>query len=468
MTQDPIMTVAIVGGGFSGAVVAHTLAQHPGAQGLKIIVVEPRAQLGSGLAYSTCDPAHRINVPHSKMSIRTDDMGHFGRWLATRPLPPHAMMPDGQIFAPRALFGAYVAETLAPFLADGRIRHLRTKAEDIQPDGQRFQISLGDGSTLTADAVVLALSHPASVVPAQLQALATSEALVNDPFAPRAFDRVEPGDRVLIVGSGLTSADILATLDRRGHSGSIHVISRHGWRSRPHAPQQVETGEDFTVHPETTALGLLRRVRRVLAVDARNGLTWHAAFDRLRAQGPAIWAALPLHERGRFLRHLRGLWDVHRFRIAPQPYEVQERLIQSGQARFLVGKLQGVGPTPAGLCVTWRKRGHDRLAELMVDRIILATGPDHARITETNPLLRRMTVAGLIAADPLRLGLHTAPGGEAIGSGGHPSARLYVAGPLARATVGELMGLPEVTTWAEFLAGRCVDLLADGRPLPAV
>ncbi len=71
--------VGILGGGLSGAAVAIHLARQATVP-LEILVVEPRAQLGAGLAYSTDEPAHRINVPASKMDILGDAPVHFEAW----------------------------------------------------------------------------------------------------------------------------------------------------------------------------------------------------------------------------------------------------------------------------------------------------------------------------------------------------------------------------------------------------
>ena len=60
-------TIAIVGGGFSGAALAwHLRRKNVTAD---IVVIEPRADLGRGLAYATPDPAHRINVPATRMIL---------------------------------------------------------------------------------------------------------------------------------------------------------------------------------------------------------------------------------------------------------------------------------------------------------------------------------------------------------------------------------------------------------------
>ncbi len=65
-----VPVVAIVGGGFTGAAVAYHLARLLPEGTARIVVYEPRAMLGGGLAYDTDEPVHRINVPDASSGRR--------------------------------------------------------------------------------------------------------------------------------------------------------------------------------------------------------------------------------------------------------------------------------------------------------------------------------------------------------------------------------------------------------------
>src|SRR3954470_13136032 len=98
-------TVAIVGAGASGSLTAVALAR--AAPGLRVVLVDDRSH-GLGVAYSTTDEQHRLNVPACGMSAFADDPGHFVRWLAASRL--EAGEND---FVPRAWFGRYLRDQLA-------------------------------------------------------------------------------------------------------------------------------------------------------------------------------------------------------------------------------------------------------------------------------------------------------------------------------------------------------------------
>ncbi|MBB3313335.1 putative NAD(P)/FAD-binding protein YdhS [Rhizobium sp. BK196] len=74
----PGHSVVIVGGGFAGALSALKLPAET-MVALSITILEPRAELGRGVAYSTADPAHLVNGPAEIFSLYHDDMGHLTR-----------------------------------------------------------------------------------------------------------------------------------------------------------------------------------------------------------------------------------------------------------------------------------------------------------------------------------------------------------------------------------------------------
>lgn len=455
--------VAIIGGGFTGALVAWHLARRTGPAPVDIVVIEPRRKLGAGLAYSTADPSHRINVPASRMTMRTDIKDDFHRWIEARgiTLSEGSITPVGAFYPQRGLVADYVGEALAADLRDGRIRHLRTRATGLaRPD--RFQITLEDGARLQADHVVIATSHPPPGLPEGFAALGGDPRLVADPSEPEAImDAARNAQRVLVLGTGLTSADVIASLDRQGFRGDILALSRRGLRSRGHATGYPDSPADFATDPPRTALELLRRVRGAVARDAQAGLPWQATLDRVRLDGPAIWAALPPPQRARLVRRLRVWWDVHRFRIAPQVEDVLDRLVADDRLRIRAGRIRHAIADPAGIIVTWSPRRQPSRSEVF-DRVILTTGPAHHQVLARSPLLSSARQAGLLDADQLGLGLLVADGCRAVGASGDPVPGLWVAGPLARGHVGELMGIPEVTAHAEQVAER---LAADLRAL---
>lgn len=74
--------------------------------------------------------------------------------------------------------------------------------------------------------------------------------------------------------------------------------------------------------------------------------------------------------------------------------------------------------------------------------MVIATGPAHGAIIDNQPYLRNLALKGLIGLDPTGLGLHCDRQSRLLDQHGAVTPGLLVAGPLARGTFGELMGLP--------------------------
>ena len=471
--QPPV--VAIIGGGVSGAATAFHLAQAGGASAPDIptpaiIVFEPRERLGKGLAYDTAEPAHRINVPAARMSLLSEDPEHFMRWIAAHAATAgddDALRPDGALFPRRSVFGDYVHAMLQPLIASGAIEHRRTSVAHLLREGAQWLIVDGDGAQTRADIVIIATSHPPPVAPGQLQAVLKQHLrFVPDPTRAGALSAIRTSDRVLVVGNGLTSADVIAALALRGHEGQITAISRRGLRSRGHAAVAQDPAGDFLAQPAFTARALVKNIRAEIRQAAIEGRTWHGVIDQVRAQGQALWQVLPLAERRRIVRHLRPFWDVHRFRVAPQVEAALDAAIAQGRLEILSGSVAASRIEADAIHCTLRLRRSAKTIEKTYDAVVVTTGPGHGGILASQPFLAELAQNGYLELDATGLGLSCTRNSEAIGPVAGVTPSLLIAGPLARGTFGELMGLPQVTDHAVFVAGRVAECLQT-QPLQA-
>lgn len=441
--------IVIIGGGFSGAAVAiHLLREAPVP--VRITVIEPRASLGLGVAYSAADPAHRINVPASRMQLSGDPEGAFDRWYRQQDSfhrDPDAQRPDGSVYPQRGEFGRYIAQAWLREAQKqpGCVTHLR----DTAIAWREGRVITAQGQQIVADRIVLAISHPPPDLPGAVQAIAQHPRLIANPWTAGALENIPPQATVAIVGTALSMADVVASLSRLGHRGKLLAFSRHGLLSRPNAAAGLPTWQaDYSTG---TLRQRVRQIRADIARAANDGLPWQVVMDEVRNQGQRIWQQLDEKAQRQFLRHLRRFWDVHRYRIAPQVAEVIADKQQAGELRVLAARLKTVTAKADHLRLQLAVR-HDAMQDTSVDYLILTTGPAHASLTESQPFLRDLRRAGAIRPDALGLGIDVDSQSQAIGAQGTASPAFLVAGPAARGRFGELMGLPQVACHAQAVA----------------
>ena len=101
--QSDRCTVAVIGGGFTGATLTAQLLRDADAS-LSVVLIEPRPSLGRGVAYGTPCAQHLLNVPARNMSALAEDPLHFLRWAQRH----FGNSVQGSDFLPRRAYGAYV------------------------------------------------------------------------------------------------------------------------------------------------------------------------------------------------------------------------------------------------------------------------------------------------------------------------------------------------------------------------
>lgn len=458
-------TIAIVGGGFSGSMLAVHLLRSGAGWIDRVALIERAPRFGRGVAYSTPCPQHLLNVPAGRMSAFQDDEDHFLRWA--RGQNPEVR---GGTFVPRVLFGQYVSEVLdeaarsAP--PDGpTLQRISGEAVAATQTGNQITLGLRDGATLTADMLVLAIGNfppgeppiPGSVP------LHSSWRYIADPWAPGALESVGPDEPVLLIGTGLTMLDVAVALADRGHLAPMTAVSRRGLLPQPHrspAPgaPKYEPPADIERWP-TSARDLLRRLRDEVRAAAIQGQDWRDVLASLRPVTQSLWRKMGPDEQRRFLKHLRPYWDSHRHRAAPETARTIDRLIAAGRLRVMAARLAGLRSRPDADLVLLRPRGSDLPCELPVGRIINCTGPETDIARVRDPLVTSLRDAGLLRPDPLGLGVDADDTGALIGATGRSNHALYALGPLRRAQLWETTAVPELRVQASQMAIHLLGLV---------
>jgi uncharacterized NAD(P)/FAD-binding protein YdhS len=398
--------VVIVGGGFSGTMLAAQLAR----RGLTSIIVEKAGRAGEGTAFSTSEPAHLLNVRTDVMSAWPDRLDDFEQWLRARG-------EETGGYVRRMQFGAYLKEQLAGAVATGRVRVVGGEAVRADRDGEGWSVALADGERLDGRQMALALGNQPPMA-LRIPGLEGSALVVDDPWSDEGRRLAEAAAAaqlpILIVGTGLTMVDMVLTLEAAGHDAPVTAVSRRGLLPRPHLPERaakLDGGEA----PHGLA-PLWRWIRERVAA----GDDWRARVDSLRPRTAELWRGLSPTEQRRFMRHARPWWDVHRHRIAPQV---------AAQLKQRIARRDGQAATrEAGL-------------------VMNCTGPLHALTATRDPLLRQMQDDGFIRPDPLNIGIDCDERDKATGSPG-----VWALGPLSKARRWEIIAVPDIRGQAQTVA----------------
>ncbi|WP_232629996.1 FAD/NAD(P)-binding protein [Methylobacterium sp. Leaf118] len=445
MTRASLPPVAVIGAGFSGTMAAlQLLSVLPREQ--PVLLCERAGTFGRGLAYGTGNAAHLLNLRASNMSAFPDRPRHFEDWLGRLGPEDAASVqatPAGT-FAARGLYGRYLTELLAQAVTGaeaGRLRLLPDTVTDLEPEGGAFRLCTEGGQSHRVAGAVLALGNLATDGPGSRHRL--------DPWDHEGFGRLHPHAPVLVLGTGLTMLDAVATLRAHGFDGAILALSRRGLLPNAHAPSAPWPAPDLTPADFASLPRLLARLRAEVVRARADGIGWHGVIDALRPLTDTLWRNLPTRERARFLRHLRPYWDVHRHRTAPPVAAAIADEIARGALTVRAGRLLAVEDEAAQAVVTLRLRGSERPERLAVQAMIDATG--FGRLADSrDPLLARLTERGLVRPGPFGLGLDAGPDYRARGT--RPERPLWILGPLLRGVLWECIAVPDIRNEAADLA----------------
>ncbi|WP_369372847.1 FAD/NAD(P)-binding protein [Promicromonospora sp. Populi] len=442
-------TIAVVGGGAAGVILAaHLLRAAAVSRPVRVLLVDPAETPGRGLPYRTTDPRHTLNAVVARLSAFDDDPGHLLRWCGP------ARVPAGPgTFLQRADFGRYLTELLPSIdVPEGSaLRHVRGSVVDIDDrDGEHgpVALTLADGGILRADSAVLALGTPPPVRLPEYEPW--GDRYVADAWSADLDARAAGARRVLVVGTGLTTLDVVTHLHPLLPGARFTAVSRGGTLPAAHAADPLPPAIDVDLCGAVGAAGTptvldtaLDTVRQRVAAERAAGRDWRAVIDAVRPQVNPAWARLSPEDRVTFQREHARSWENVRHRMSHAMRTHVDRLVADGV--LTVGTVAEV-------------RGGDRWDTSAFDLVVGATGLPPLTSPGWNPLVDALLARGALRPHPLGTGLDLTPDAALVDAAGTGHPRLRAMGLARRGLEWECTSVPDLRRQAALLAE---DLLAD-------
>ena len=434
--------VVVIGAGFSGVAAATALARLKPVP--RVTLIE-RGASAKGLAYSTKDSSHLLNVRASNMSAYADRPTDFADWLKDK------TRAEPTAFATRGRYRQYIQDVLnrsqRGAMFGGGLKRVRGDVVSCRAGSGWWNVSLASGQTIEANGVVLALGNqPVS----QPTVFADAGVPVLDPWDAKELKRIGRGD-VLLLGAGLTMIDVALSLAARTKTQTIYALSRRGQTPRMHLDPPRPAPPTPLELPASLS-GALHEFRREVREMAARGEPWQLAVDRMRSVTPAMWRALPTEQQRRFLRHLRVWWDVHRHRAAPEIYERAQSLQRDGKLKVLAGEIVSAEKGGRLIEIYHRQRGSMVRHRIEVAAVVNCTGSNLDLTRSTEPLIQQMLTEGLARAHPTGLGFDLDDDARVLDARGQTQGSLYAIGPITVGSFWESTAVPEIRARAAAIA----------------
>ncbi|MFD6448804.1 FAD/NAD(P)-binding protein [Promicromonospora sp. NPDC060204] len=469
-------TIAVVGGGAAGVILSAHLVRAAASHGphrqVRVLLIEPAETPGRGLPYRTTDPRHTLNAVVARLSAFDDDPKHLLRWCASAGVPA-----EPGTFLQRADFGRYLTELLGsvPVPAGSAVEHVRGTVVDVVDGpgpvggsgdgvadgaGAGVTLTLADGTALRADAAVLTLGTPPPVRLPEYEPW--GERYVADPWSPDLDKRAAGARRVLVVGTGLTTLDVVAHLHPLLPGATFTAVSRGGALPAAHAadplPPAVEVDLDGAPGhepgdgpgdgpggapgggPGGVLAGAVDVVRRRVAAERAAGRDWRAVIDAVRPQVNPAWSRLTADEQAAFQREHARSWENVRHRMSHAMRTHVDELLADGV--LTVSTVEAVLGRPGG-------SGPDTSA---FDLVVGATGLPALTSPGWNPLVDALVARGVMRPHRLGTGLDLTPDAALVDAAGVGHPRLRAMGLARRGLEWECTSVPDLRRQAALLA----------------
>jgi len=436
--------IGIIGGGFSGCILAHHLLEK--TEDLQVVIFNKSSRIGLGLAYDPQSSNMLLNVKAGKMSAFPSIPTDFVDWLMDQnqfPLKTKAEISN--FFVGRELYGQYLEtcwKNTHQKYAD-RISIIVEEVLDVSKPDKEFIIQT-ENNSLRAQYCVLATGNELPRNPTiGNNSFYQSTNYFQNPWSIDC-DLIDDQKPILIIGTGLTMVDTVHYLREKNKNGTIYCISPHGFKILPQG--EAENTFDSILHK----IKIEDRLDSLLAefnlakkeITKKNG-SLESLINYFRPYTGKLWQGFTTEEKSFFLRHLRHKWGVARHRIPPISYEQIKQELAEKKLIILAGKIKDIDEKTAEINVNYWSQLTHTVESMKVSCVINCTGPEADVSKLPQGLLAKLYKNKLIVPDELLVGIQVSVCDFRI-KNSHHTEHFYALGNLLRGELWESTAINEL------------------------
>jgi len=405
--------IVIIGGGVSGILSLNKLINDiPPSSVYRIYLIEKEKQFG-GLAYQQAAlPGLLMNTYIQNMSGPDNNQNHLLNWLNHASLDKSQWGKYADIkwtssdFCPRNLYGLYIQDIFIQAKKKAAQKNIavtviRAIAENITLVPQnKVEIKLNNNMIIAADHVIVCVGQsPAS--------LSITKSIENNPNyidhfwseqGLNKFNDISVSDDILIVGSSLTSDDILSLRYKKmtAHQdnnlksfGHNYRISRHGLSHMAYSKNYQPWSNLPLTLPKIKDLKfneIVAVINREAANWAKKGIHSEEIYYKFVQQLLPIWSALSHQEQIKIFNVYHYL-NVFSTGISHQIHQHSKALLDQNQLTVLKGEIQSIVYEEDQFVV---KINHSDKT-IKVKYIVNATGFDNNPGNFNSPLIKQLS-----------------------------------------------------------------------------
>ena len=219
-------SITIVGGGATGVVFFNQLVNECKQNNSifsKITIIDRHLNEG-GLAYSTKQSSHLLNMSISTMSAVASEDKHLHEWLINK-----GYYKDKNSYIARRCYLAYLNDLYDETLENAKNLNIEINiicgcATNIELINNIFSIEINNDDKIMSDYLILSIGTNFSD-PYNLDGM---KGYIRNPYVLENYDFLGDQDEISILGTNLSAVDLLFTLDDIDFNGEIKLISRNG------------------------------------------------------------------------------------------------------------------------------------------------------------------------------------------------------------------------------------------------